>query len=151
VLGAGLAVVLAGYLAGAALEMVKLFIDRARPEEALGAQVLLSEDRTWSHIASFPSGHLIVTTALAAVAATTVPRFSGVLIAYVAAVGFTRVLFGAHFPLDVVIGTALGYEIGLFAIALIANARLLPARMARTTTPTEPQVEPAHAMGSVRR
>ncbi len=150
VLGAALAVVLAGYLAGAALEVVKLFIDRPRPEEALGGQVLLSHGREWSHIASFPSGHLIVTTALATVGAVTVPRLRTALIVYVAAVAFTRVLFGAHFPLDVVVGTVLGYEIGLFAIALIANARLLPARLARPERTTRPKIEPEHAMGSVR-
>jgi dolichol-phosphate mannosyltransferase len=36
------------------------------------------------------------------------PRLRTVLVAYVAAVAFTRVMFGAHFPLDVVAGTALG-------------------------------------------
>jgi membrane-associated phospholipid phosphatase len=150
VLGAGLAVVLAGYLAGAALEVVKLFIDRARPEETLGAQVLLSEGREWSHIASFPSGHMIVTAALATVGAATVPQLRTPLIAYVAAVGFTRVLFGAHFPLDVAVGAVVGYQIGLFAIALIANARLLPARLVTLPRTTRSKIEPEHAMGSVR-
>jgi membrane-associated phospholipid phosphatase/MFS family permease len=150
VVGAALAVVLAGYLAGAALEVVKLFIDRARPEEALGSQVLLAEDRDWSHIASFPSGHMIVTVALATVAASTTPRLRGVLIGYVAAVGFTRVLFGAHFPLDVVVGAALGYVIGLFAVALIANARLLPARLAHPAQVSKLRVRAEHALGSIR-
>jgi membrane-associated phospholipid phosphatase len=36
------------------------------------------------------------------------------------------VLFGAHFPLDVLAGVVLGYEIGLFATRLLASARLLP-------------------------
>jgi membrane-associated phospholipid phosphatase/MFS family permease len=127
VIGAGIAVVLAGYLAGAALEFVKLFVDRARPEEVLGGQVLVSHARDWSHIASFPSGHMIVTTALAAVAGAAAPKLRPALVVYVAAVGFTRVLFGAHFPLDVLVGAALGYEMGLFSVALVANARLLPA------------------------
>ena len=140
-LGAGLAILLAGYLAGAALEVVKLFVERARPEEVLGGQVLLSHDRTWSHIASYPSGHMIVTAALAAVAATTVPRLQRPLIAYVLAIGFTRVVFGAHFPLDVVVGTALGWEFGLFAVALVANAGLLPARSRRTIGAAERQVQ----------
>ena len=39
----------------------------------------------------------------------------------------TRVLFGAHFPLDVLVGAVLGYEFGLFAARLMASARLLPA------------------------
>jgi membrane-associated phospholipid phosphatase/MFS family permease len=150
VLGAALATVLAGYLAGAALEVVKLFVDRARPEEALTGQVLLSEGREWAHIASFPSGHMIVTAALATVAATAVPRLRWPLIAYVVAVGFTRVLFGAHFPLDVLVGTVLGYEIGLFAVALLANARLLPAEIVRSPVTLRPRIGPEHVMGSVR-
>jgi membrane-associated phospholipid phosphatase/MFS family permease len=149
VIGAGLAVVLAGYLAGAALEVVKLFIDRARPEEVVGAQVLLSEDREWAHIASFPSGHMIVTAALATVAAATAPQLRRPLLGYVVAVAFTRVLFGAHFPLDVLVGTALGYEIGLFAVALIANARMLPDPGARTARASE-QVEPEGALARTR-
>ena len=127
VLGTAIAVVLAGYLAGAALELVKVFIERARPEEVLGGEVLLSHDRSWSHIASFPSGHLIVTTAMATAAAAATPLLRGPLTAYVAVVAFTRVLFGAHFPIDVIVGAAFGYELGLFTAVLLANARLLPA------------------------
>jgi membrane-associated phospholipid phosphatase len=37
------------------------------------------------------------------------------------------VTFGAHFPFDVVVGAALGYELGLFTARLMAAARLLPA------------------------
>ena len=51
VLGAVLGVVLAAYLAGAALEVVKLFIERARPEEVLGVQLQLSHGRSWAHLA----------------------------------------------------------------------------------------------------
>jgi membrane-associated phospholipid phosphatase len=134
VVGTALAVVLAGYLAGAALEVVKVFIERARPEEVLGAEVLLSHDRSWSHIASFPSGHLIVTAAMATAAASAAPVLRGPLIAYVGLVAFTRVLFGAHFPVDVVVGGAFGYELGLFTAALLANARLLPAPGDRRAT-----------------
>jgi membrane-associated phospholipid phosphatase len=146
VLGAGLAVLLAGYLGGAVLELVKVFVERARPEEVLGAQVLLSEDRSWSHIASYPSGHMMVTAALAAVAATVAPALRRPLLAYIAAVALTRILFGAHFPLDVVVGSVFGYEIGLFATALIANARLLPARLAANTRPLRRELETDHAM-----
>ena len=127
VLGAVLGVVLAAYLAGAALEVVKLFIERARPEEVLGAQLQLSHGRSWAHLASYPSGHLIVTAAMATAAATAVPALRGPLMAYVALVALTRVTFGAHFPIDVVVGAALGYELGLFTARLMAGARLLPA------------------------
>jgi membrane-associated phospholipid phosphatase/MFS family permease len=127
VLGAALGVVLAAYLAGAALEVVKLFIERARPEEVLGGQIQLSHDRSWAHLASYPSGHLIVTTAMAAAAASAVPVLRRPLLAYVALVAITRVTFGAHFPLDVLVGAILGYELGVFAARLMASGRLLPA------------------------
>jgi dolichol-phosphate mannosyltransferase len=126
VIGATLGVVLAAYVAGAAIELVKLFVERARPEEVLGGQVLLAEGRSWAHLASFPSGHLIVTTAMASAAAVALPILRKPLIAYVVLIGLTRVLFGAHFPLDVLAGAVLGYEIGVFSARLMASARLLP-------------------------
>jgi membrane-associated phospholipid phosphatase len=142
VLGAALGVVLAAYLAGAAIEIVKLFAERARPEEVLGAQVLLAEDRSWAHLASYPSGHLIVTAAMAAAAGAALKPLRGPLLAYVVMIGFTRVLFGAHFPLDVLVGAVLGYELGLFAARLMASARLLPAADAMVARVPVP--EPAH-------
>jgi membrane-associated phospholipid phosphatase len=126
VIGTAVSVLLAAYLAGAALEIVKLFAERARPEEVLGGQVLLAEGRNWSHLASFPSGHLMVTAAMAAAAASAVPVLRRPLLAYVLVIAVTRVLFGAHFPLDVIVGAALGYELGLFTTSLLAGARLLP-------------------------
>jgi MFS family permease/membrane-associated phospholipid phosphatase len=132
VLGAALGVLLAAYLAGAALEVVKVFIERARPEEVLGAQVQLSHGRSWAHLASYPSGHLIVTTAMAAAAASAVPALRRPLIAYVALVALTRVTFGAHFPIDVLVGAVLGRELGVFAARLMASGRLLPAPEPRT-------------------
>jgi membrane-associated phospholipid phosphatase len=137
-------VVLAAYLAGAALEVVKLFIDRARPEEVLGAQIHLSHGRSWAHLASFPSGHLIVTAAMASAAAAAVPALRRPLLAYVVLLGITRVSFGAHFPLDVVVGAALGYELGLFATRLMASARLLPTGSATRTALESPA--PARVM-----
>ena len=130
VLGAALSVVLAAYLAGAAIEVVKLFVERARPEEVLGAQAQLSHGRSWGHLASFPSGHLIVTTAMTTAAAAAVPMLRAPLIAYAALIALTRITFGAHFPLDVLAGAVLGYELGLFTSRLLASARLLPATVA---------------------
>jgi membrane-associated phospholipid phosphatase len=138
VIGAALAVLLAGYLAGTALEVVKLFVERARPEEVLGAQVQLSHGRSWAHIASFPSGHLIVTAAMAAAAASAAPVLRRPLMAYVTAVGVTRVLFGAHFPLDVLAGAAVGHQFGLCAAALIERARLLAPGPAVAALPVRP-------------
>ena len=127
VAGATLAVVLGAYLAGTALNVVKLFVQRPRPEEALPDQALLSHDRTWAEIASFPSGHLIVTAALVTAAVAIVPRLRAPLYAYLAVIALTRITFGAHFPLDVLVGALLGREFAIFALTLVARAHLLPA------------------------
>jgi membrane-associated phospholipid phosphatase len=121
--------------------VIKLFVERARPEEVVGAQALLSEGRSWAHLASYPSGHLIVTAAMAAAAAAALPALRKPLFAYVVMIGLTRVLFGAHFPIDVLVGAVMGYEIGTFAARLMASARLLPA-------PVEPAGAHAPALGA---
>lgn len=105
---------------------MQLLVDRPRPEEALEG-VLASHDRTWAHIPSFPSGHLIVTTAMAVTAMAVAPVLRPVLWLYVASVASTRVLFGAHYPLDVIVAAAFGFEAGLFSVALARAAGLLPA------------------------
>jgi predicted MFS family arabinose efflux permease/membrane-associated phospholipid phosphatase len=125
--GALLAMTFAGVFSDLVLEVVQLGVDRPRPEEALGADAMRSHDRHWAHIPSFPSGHLIVTTALATAAAAMAPRLRPVAFTYLAAVALTRMTFGAHFPLDVLLGTILGWQVGLFSVALTRAARLLPA------------------------
>jgi membrane-associated phospholipid phosphatase/predicted MFS family arabinose efflux permease len=125
--GALLAMVFAAVFADLVLEVIQLAVDRPRPEEALGAEVLRSHARHWGHIPSFPSGHLIVTTALVSAALTIAPRLRAPLLVYLAAVAVTRITFGAHFPLDVVVGTIVGWQVGLFAVAVTRAARLLPA------------------------
>ena len=124
--GALLAMALAGVFADLVLEIVQLAVDRPRPEEALGAEVLRSHGRHWAHIPSFPSGHLIVTTALVVAASAMAPLLRIPAFAYLAAVAVTRVTFGAHFPLDVVVGTIVGWQVGLFAVAVTRAGRLLP-------------------------
>ena len=64
---------------------------------------------------------------MASAAAAALPALRWPLFAYVVMIGLTRVLFGAHFPIDVVVGAVMGYELGLFAARLMASARLLPA------------------------
>jgi membrane-associated phospholipid phosphatase len=71
---------------------------------------------------------------MAAAAGAALKPLRGPLLAYVVMIGFTRVLFGAHFPLDVLVGAVLGYELGLFAARLMASARLLPAAVGATST-----------------
>jgi undecaprenyl-diphosphatase len=96
-------------VAWALLEGVYVFYDRPRPEEALGVGGVLLEGSSWGHLNSYPSGHMAITVALAGCLAMLFPRLRWLCWAYIAAVGFTRVLFGAHFPTDVIAGTVLGY------------------------------------------
>lgn len=91
---------------------------------------------------------MIVTTALAAAAATALPALRAPLAAYVAVVAFTRVLFGAHFPLDVIVGTLIGLQSGRFSAALVTSIGLLPGGsprplVAATAPPPEPAVTTA--------
>jgi membrane-associated phospholipid phosphatase/predicted MFS family arabinose efflux permease len=124
--GALLAMAFAGVFADLVLEVVQLAVDRPRPEEALGTEALRSHGRHWSHIPSYPSGHLIVTTALVTAAAAIAPLLRIPAFTYLAAIAVTRITFGAHFPLDVVVGTIIGWQVGLFSIALMRAADLLP-------------------------
>ena len=116
--GALLAMVFAAVFADLVLEVIQLGVDRPRPEEALGVEARASHGRHWSHIPSFPSGHLIVTTALVAAAHRDGAAPARPLLVYLAAVAVTRMHFGAHFPLDVLIGASVGRPVGLYAVAL---------------------------------
>jgi membrane-associated phospholipid phosphatase len=93
-------------LAWVLLEAVYAVYDRPRPEEIVADPTL--NGHSWAHLNSFPSGHMAITAALAVAIALSFPRLRFALWGYVAAVAFTRVFFGAHFPLDVLAGTALG-------------------------------------------
>jgi len=76
------------------------------------------------HDASFPSGHAATSFAAATMLSFTFPRFAPPLYVLAAAVAFSRVYVGVHYPLDVIGGAILG---ALVAIAL----RFLAQRRAR--------------------
>jgi undecaprenyl-diphosphatase len=81
------------------------------------------------HDPSFPSGHSATSFAAATMLAFAFPGFAPVLLVLAAAVAYSRVYVGVHYPLDVIAGAALG---ALVAIAL----RLLvgdPPRLRRAT------------------
>ncbi|HEV2815393.1 MAG TPA: MFS transporter [Solirubrobacteraceae bacterium] len=149
VAGAGLAVLLAAFGSDLILEPFQILFDRPRPEEALGAEAGLYDGRTWAHIASFPSGHLMVTAAMVGALVRIAPRLKWPLLGYLVAVGITRITFGAHFPLDVLVGGFMGWEVGLFSVALVRASGLLPERAARETA-LEPAGLPAPAPASSR-
>ena len=67
---------------------------------------------------------MAITTALAVALAYAFPRLRRFVWAYVLAVAFTRVMFGAHFPLDTLAGVALGYGSALAVLALFRQVSL---------------------------
>jgi membrane-associated phospholipid phosphatase len=104
-------------LAWGLLDVVHFFYDRPRPEESFAPGEIGLNDHHWGHLNSFPSGHMAITAGLAVGIALAFPRLRALMWAYIFAVGFTRVMFGAHFPLDVAAGTAMGAASALLAAA----------------------------------
>lgn len=64
-----------------------------------------------SDLWSMPSSHTSAATALAVFLGLLYPRLRWVVLGWVVVVGFSRVLFGAHWPSDVALGAGLGYVV----------------------------------------
>jgi membrane-associated phospholipid phosphatase/MFS family permease len=125
-LGAALATTVAALWSDVLVQLVYMLYVRDRPEEVLGGQALLVDGGHWAHIASFPSGHMVVTTAIVVAGMSAVPALRVPFWAYCGLIALTRVTFGAHFPLDVVAGMAFGYPAGVFAYELVARLGWAP-------------------------
>lgn len=100
----------AGLAAYYAANVLKGAIKRERPAQLLAHVVVRGSP---VHGYGYPSGHSAVAAALAAVAAAYLPRPARRLAWTLAVlVAFARVFVGAHFPVDVIGGLALGWVIG---------------------------------------
>lgn len=102
----------------------KSLIDSARPARALGTQALEVIGTPLLNHASMPSGHALTAGAVATVLAATLGlRGWRVLLPFVfgAAVAFSRIAVGAHWPADVLAGAGLGLGVGLLSLRLSAR------------------------------
>ena len=89
---------------------IKQLVDRGRPEAVLHDVVVYGPSATGL---GFPSGHAAVAALIMTVAApylTRPAKIAGWVV--VGLVAFTRVLIGAHFPLDALGGLLLGWAVG---------------------------------------
>jgi undecaprenyl-diphosphatase len=84
------------------------------------------------HDHSFPSGHAATSFAAATMLSFAFPNFAPALLVLAAAVAYSRVYVGVHYPLDVIAGAALGTLVALALRALVGR------RQARKSVRAEP-------------
>lgn len=107
-------------LADAAAVVVKALVDRPRPFVRYPEPKILVPR---PHDASFPSGHAATSFAAATILSFAFPKAAPAFLVLAAAVAYSRVYVGVHYPLDVIGGAALG---ALVAIALLRLVRAQP-------------------------
>jgi glycosyltransferase 2 family protein len=117
-------------------EAVKDVVQRSRPGTSIGEDVHLRGDVSEGGL-SYVSGHAVITAAIAGVLTPILPgRWKLVPWVVVALNALTRVYVGAHNPLDVVGGIALGLVIaGLLNAVLALLRRGSPRRREATVEP----------------
>jgi undecaprenyl-diphosphatase len=96
--------------------LLKTAVDRERPYEVIPAADPLLR---WDVSTSLPSGHSASSAAGAVILAYLLGRGGWGLGLLAAAVSFARVYIGVHYPLDVLVGAAVGIAVGLAAVALV--------------------------------
>ncbi len=75
---------------------------------------------------SFPSGHTATSFAAALVLARAFPRRAWLFYALAAAIGFSRIYVGVHYPIDVFGGALLGLLVATALLRLAAGPRRSP-------------------------
>jgi undecaprenyl-diphosphatase len=126
----GTAVFASGLLAWFLAQVVKNTVERGRPADFI-PDIHVRDGRTSGF--GYVSGHAAVAFAVATALMPVLPRWARV-VAYVLAttVGIARLVYGVHFPLDVIGGACLGIMCACtveLAFALAGRRRVLRARV----------------------
>jgi membrane-associated phospholipid phosphatase len=126
----------AGSVAWVAAKVIKASVGRGRPAALLGNVRLRGSFGVSNRTGlGFPSGHATVAFALAAAAYPWLtPRLRATVLSLAAVVALSRLYFGAHLPLDVVGGTALGVTIGA-TVHLLADTAAARSRLSDDAAP----------------
>ena len=103
--GVLLLTVIAVALADFVVAALKAIVDRPRPFTRYAEPKVLVPR---PHDASFPSGHAAASFAAATILSLAFPKAAPVFLVLAAAVVYSRVYVGVHYPLDVIAGAALG-------------------------------------------
>jgi undecaprenyl-diphosphatase len=121
------ATALAAMLAEVSSGLLKSAFQRDRPfvSEPVPEPIVRQPDTY-----SFPSGHATVSFACAAVLIAAVPRLAVPFGLLAAAIAWSRVVTGVHYPLDVLGGAVLGVLLGLLVTGI---RRVLRRRRAEET------------------
>jgi undecaprenyl-diphosphatase len=101
--------------ADAVAGLLKSVIGRDRPPLVYPTPAPLVGD---PHSGAFPSGHSATSFACATVLAFAWPRAAPAFAVLAAAIAFSRVYVGVHWPLDVIAGAALGVAIALLLLVV---------------------------------
>jgi membrane-associated phospholipid phosphatase len=102
-------VLLADAAAYGLAEAVKAAVGERRPH---GYHALVG----MPHSSSFPSGHAAMSFACASVLCVLVPRWAPAFVALAAAIAYSRLYVGVHWPGDVLAGAALGVATALLLL-----------------------------------
>jgi undecaprenyl-diphosphatase len=110
---------------------LKAVIDRPRPP------LRYAEPKTLvslPHDGSFPSGHAATSFAAATMLSFAFPRLAPLLYVLAAAVAFSRVYVGVHYPLDVIAGAILGVLVAVVVMVLWNRRAARRSKRASTRT-----------------
>jgi len=86
---------------------------------------------TIPHSHSFPSGHTATAVAGAVVLSSLVPRAAPAFVLLAAAIAFSRLYVGAHYPLDIAGGAVLGAATALLLLEAVRRRSARGPRRAR--------------------